>query len=144
MKIGIFRGLTLSALLAVGIPAHGQDKPLAPGWLSLDSSVGLMDNGIADGKGALEKALGITMGGYLDTSYTWSSNHPKAPKIISGRYFDLDHNKVVFNNFHLFVEKPEKDWGVGFKVSGDFGRYGELLHEATQWNKTGAKLCCAH
>ena len=62
---------------------------------------------------------------------------------ISGRYFDKDNNQFNVNNFHLALEKPEKDWGVGFKVSGDFGRYGELLHEATQWNKTGARLCCA-
>jgi len=36
----------------------------------------------------------------------------------------------------MFVEKPEKDWGVGFRISGDFGRTGELLREATLWGKT--------
>jgi hypothetical protein len=92
-----------------------------------------VDKAIADGKGSLEKAVGLTMGGFLDTSYTWSSNHPHNPSNISGRYFDKDYNKIVFNNFHIFVEKPEKDWGVGFRVSGDFGRTGELLREATLW-----------
>jgi hypothetical protein len=110
------------------------DKPLAPGWLSLDGSVGLVDKEIAGGKGALEKALGISIGGFLDTSYQWSSNHPHKPANISGRYFDKDSNKIVFNNFNLTIEKPEKDWGVGFKVVGDFGRMGELLREATLWN----------
>jgi putative OmpL-like beta-barrel porin-2 len=76
------------------------------------------------------------MGGYLDTSYTWSSNHPKNPKNISGRYFDKDYNKIVFNDFNVTVEKPEKDWGVGFKLVGDFGRTGELLREATLWGKS--------
>jgi hypothetical protein len=131
------------AALAAGLSLIGyasalrgqEDKPLAPGWLSLDSSVGAMDKGIGDGKGALEKAVGIAISGFLDSSYQWSSNHPKSPRNISGRYFDKDHNKVVFNDFHLAVEKPEKDWGVGFKISGDFGRTGELLREATLWGK---------
>jgi hypothetical protein len=96
----------------------------------------MMDKAIANGKGALENALGITIGGYLDTSYQWSSNHPSSPSNISGRYFDKDYNKFVFNNFHLMVDKPEKDWGVGFRISGDFGRYGELLREATLWGKS--------
>ena len=116
-------------------PAEPADKPLGPGWLSLDCCVGPIDNAIANGKGALEKALGITIGGYLDTSYTWSSNRPKNPASISLRYFDKDQNKLEFNDFHIFVEKPEKDWGVGFRISGDFGRTGELLREATFWSK---------
>jgi len=122
--------------MAAGSLQAQDEKPLGPGWLSLDGSVGLLDNSIASGKGALEKALGLSMGGFLDTSYTWSSNHPKNPDNISGRYFDKDHNEVVFNYLHLFVEKPEKDWGVGFRLSGDFGRGGELLREATLWGKT--------
>ena len=138
----MIRGLrNLLAALAIVAMISGSalaqdDKPLGPGWLSLDSSVGLMDKAIADGKGSLEKALGISIGGYLDTSYQWSSNHPHRPSNISGRYFDKDYNKIVFNNFHLMIDKPEKDWGVGFRLSGDFGRYGELLREATLWGKT--------
>ncbi|HWP59165.1 MAG TPA: outer membrane beta-barrel protein [Candidatus Acidoferrales bacterium] len=113
--------------------AAEESKGLPPGWLSLDGSVGVVDNAIQSGKASLESALGIKIGGYLDTSYTWSSNHPKSPRNISYRYFDKDHNKIVFNDFHVAIEKPEKDWGVGFKISGDFGRTGELLREATFW-----------
>lgn len=137
------------ALLAGMIALIGQkvsadeEKPLGPGLLSLDSSVGRVDSAIADGKGSLEKALGIGVSGYLDMTYNWSSNHPGNPRDISGRYFDKDNNQFYVNDFHLVIEKPEKDWGVGFKVSGDFGRYGELLHEATQWNSIGPKGCCA-
>jgi hypothetical protein len=131
-------GLTLAAVVAgFGMPAtQAQDKPLAPGWLSLDNSVGVLDKNIADSKSALEGALGIGISGFLDTSYQWSSNHPKNPRNITGRYFDKDYNKLVFNNFHVAVEKPEKDWGVGFRLSGDFGRTGELLREATLWGKS--------
>lgn len=127
----------LTVLLLSSGSAQSQDeKPLAPGWLSLDGSFGLLDDSIANGKGALEKALGLSLGGFLDSSYTWSSNRPRRPSNISGRYFDKDHDKLVFNALHLFVEKPEKDWGVGFRISGDFGRSGELLREATLWGKT--------
>lgn len=118
------------------VQAAEEEKPLAPGWLSLDSSVGVMDNGIASGKSSIESALGIGISGYLDASYTWSSRHPKDPSRISGRYFYGDQNKVNFNDFHLVLDKPEKDWGVGFHISGDFGRTGELLREATLWGKT--------
>lgn len=134
-----FATLALALSLIVGtsgLARADEDKPLGPGWLSLDGSVGLLDNKIAEGKGALEKALGISIGGFLDTSYTWSSNHPKSPANISGRYFDKDQNKIVFNDFHLVLDKPEKDWGVGFHMAGDFGRTGELLREATLWGKT--------
>ncbi len=136
------------ALLAGVIALSGQtvsadeDKPLGPGWMSLDSSVGAFDNAVANGKGTVEKALGIGISGYLESFYMWSSNHPGSGSNISGRYFYKDNNQFYVNNFHLAIEKPEKDWGVGFRVSGDFGRYGELLHEATQWNPTGARFCC--
>src|SRR5512145_424607 len=102
MALWIVRSLVLLMVLALVpqlVGAAEEEKPLAPGWLSLDGSVGLLDKAIGDGKGALEKALGISIGGYLDTSYTWSSNHPNKPSNISGRYFDKDHNKIVFNNF---------------------------------------------
>jgi hypothetical protein len=132
------QGVLLLALFfwTVGIARSQEAKGLGPGWLSLDGSVGVMDKAIQDGKSSFEKALGIKIGGYLDTSYTWSSNHPSSPSNITYRYFDKDQNKIVFNNFHLVVEKPEQDWGVGFKLSGDFGRAGELLREATLWGKT--------
>ena len=115
-------------------PAEPAEKPLEPGWLSLDSSVGAADRWIALNKAAVEGAIGIGISGYLDSSYTWGSRHPKDPSRISGRYFYGDQNKVDWNDFHIVLDKPEKDWGVGFHVSGDFGRTGELLREATLWS----------
>ena len=137
MRKSFLRMVFFLAVLASG-PSYAaeDDKPLGPGWLSLDNSVGLLDKNIAEGKSAIEGALGIGISGFLDSSYQWSSNHPKNPRNISGRYFDKDYNKLVFNNFHVAVEKPEKDWGIGFRLSGDFGRTGELLREATLWGKS--------
>lgn len=111
---------TLGPLLLAGfvsLPlAHAQEKPLPPGWLSLDSSVGELDKSIAEGKSSVEKALGLGISGYIDTGYNWSSNRPRRPANITGRVFDKNHNKLVFNDFHIAVEKPEKDWGVGFRI----------------------------
>ena len=114
-------------------PAEPAEKPLEPGWLSLDSSVGAADKWIALNKSAVENALGFSIGGYLDSSYQWGSNHPKNPSQMSGRYFDQDYNRVDWNDFHLVLDKPEKDWGVGYHVSGDFGLTGKLLRQATLW-----------
>lgn len=140
MKRGTMRAIFyVTLLLLVSQPLYAEEAPkgLGPGWFSLDSTVGLLDQKIDEGRSALEKALfGISISGFLDTSYTWSSNHPgKAFKHnISGRVFDKDDNKVEFNDFNLSLEKPEKDWGVGFKLVGDFGRTAELLKESTLWS----------
>lgn len=134
--IGFVIFLAINFSDAMGVAYGQEEKPLAPGWLSLDSSVGVLDKKIDDGKSVLEKALGINIDGYLDTSYTWSSNHPRNPPNISGRYFDKDYNDIVFNDFNITIDKPEKDWGVGFHIAGDFGRTGELLREATLWGET--------
>jgi hypothetical protein len=138
MAAGLLVGLFL---LTLGAARAQDEKPLAPGWLSLDSSVGILDKAIGDGKGALEKALGISISGFFDTSYTLSTNHPGSiwDRDISGRYFDQDHNDIVFNAFNLTLDKPEKDWGVGFHLAGDFGRAGELLREATYYGKVKFK-----
>ena len=82
-------------------PAEPEEKPLGPGWLSLDCCVGPLDNAIANGKGAVEKALGIGISGFLDSAYNWSSNHPHSPTDISGRIFNKDYNRIEFNNFNL-------------------------------------------
>lgn len=107
------------------------------GWLSLDSSVGLLDKRIEATKSGLEKALGIKISGFFDTSYTYSSNHPGFGNNddIGLRTFGKDHNQVVFNHFNLTLERPEpeKGWGVGAKLVADFGRTAELLREATLW-----------
>ncbi len=47
-------------------PAEPAEKPLGPGWMSLDSSVGVVDNWIALNKSAVENAIGISISGFLD------------------------------------------------------------------------------
>jgi len=110
-------------------------EDLDQGWLSLDRIVGPLDKKVENGKSALVEALGIDMSGFLDTGYTYSFNRPGSRKQhnISLRDFDKDHNQIVFNDFNLTLEKPEKGWGVGFKLAADFGRMAELLRESTFW-----------
>lgn len=112
-----------------------EPKPLAPGWLSLDSSVGLLDAKVDEYKDAIYKAIGINVSGFLDTGYQWTSAQPGRlyNHNITGRLFDMDYNTLVFNAFNITLDKPEKDWGVGFHISADFGRSAELLREATYY-----------
>src|SRR4029077_16449695 len=112
-------------------PAEPAEKPFGPGWLSLDCCVGVVDKWIADNKAKVQDALGIGISGYIDTGYTWATTHPGSPASISLRVFDKDYNSVQFNDFHIAIDKPEKDWGVGFHISGDFGRTGALLGDNT-------------
>src|SRR5258708_33888967 len=65
-------------------PAVPEEKPLGPGWLSLDCCVGVLDGKIADGKGAVEKALGIGIGGWFVTRDTLSVNYSTSPPPTNG------------------------------------------------------------
>jgi hypothetical protein len=127
-------------------PAESAEKPLGPGWLSLDCCVGLVDKWIADNKAKVQDALGIGISGYIDTGWTWATTHPGSPASISGRVFDKDYNSVQFNDFNITLDKPEKDWGVGFHISADFGRTGALLGDNTAWGPvfttTKPRCCC--
>jgi Putative beta-barrel porin-2, OmpL-like. bbp2 len=123
-------------------PAPEGPKPLSPGLLGLEPLIGPIDDAVDNAKAAISKAIGIDVSGFLDVGYQYSSNHPRDSRSITGRYFDKDHNKFIFNNFNMTIEKPEKDWGVGFKIVGDFGRTGELLREATLWSAHLHQQCC--
>lgn len=132
VKVGLF----LAVLFWVQGPVYAQDaKGLAPGWFSLDSTVGVVDKKIEEGKSAVEKALfGIKISGFWDVSYHYSFNNPiNGADDITGRAFQQDHNEINLDSFKLVVEKDEKDWGVGFRIDANFGRTAEFLREATLW-----------
>ncbi len=57
-------------------PPQDQPKPLEPGVLGLESTVGLADKAVERAKSNLENAWGIGISGFFDSSYTVSSNHP--------------------------------------------------------------------
>ena len=136
MKKRVMKTVFYAALLfLVSQPLYAQDKGLAPGWLSLDGSVGLLDKKIEEGKSAIEKALfGIKISGFWDVTYHYSFNNPvNTQDDITGRFFQQDHNEINLDSFKLVLEKDEKDWGVGFRIDANFGRTAEVLREATLW-----------
>ena len=116
--------------------SESTEKPLEPGWFGLECCVGLANDAIAEGKNVVQDALGVDVSGFFDFGWNRASSHPSHPEHISGRYFDMDYNRFQLNDFHIAIDKPEKDWGVGFHLSGDFGRTAQLLREATFWGRT--------
>lgn len=116
-------------------------EKLPPGWLSLDSSVGVVDYQVQKTKKQIERALfggQMQLSGFLQTTYTVATSHPKDPSDISIRSFILDNNKITFNAFNLTLERPlpDGDWGFGLKLSMLAGRTAELLREATLWGQS--------
>src|SRR5207237_9498088 len=69
-------------------PPEPAEKPLGPGWLSVDGSVGLLDKAIADGNGRLLDARGNGMRELLDSGYSCIYNHTIHPANVSGRVID--------------------------------------------------------
>ena len=116
-------------------PAEPAEKPLEPGWLSLDSSVGVADRWIALNKAAVEGAIGIGISGYLDTTYTWSSNLPENPPESAVGYFYGDQNKVNFNSFHI-GSTSQKRIGVLDSIYPVFRPHRRVVGGSTLWGKT--------
>lgn len=58
----------------------------------------------------------ITLSGFVDTSYTYSFNHPDSGK-TTGRVFDTESNSFNLQAAKLALEKlPAKTGGVGFRA----------------------------
>lgn len=58
----------------------------------------------------------ITLSGFVDTSYTYSFNHPDSGK-TTGRVFDTEANSFNLQAAKIALEKlPAKTGGVGFRV----------------------------
>jgi hypothetical protein len=58
----------------------------------------------------------ITLSGFVDTSYTYSFNHPDSGK-TTGRVFDTEANSFNLQAAKIAFEKiPAKTGGVGFRV----------------------------
>ena len=124
--------IVTSLLLAIAIAGSfaAEEKKPEPA-----NALERFDQSVEEAKGTIEKAIGLKISGFFDSSYSYNTNRP-SDHVSTLRVFDKDHNKAVFNDFNLTLEKDEKDWGVGFKLVGDFGRTAELLREATLWGKT--------
>lgn len=101
-------------------------EKLPPGWLSLDSSVGVLDYQVQKAKKKIEQSLfggQMQLSGFLQTTYTTATTHPNSPANISIRSFFLDQNKLQFNAFNLTLERPlpDGDWGAD-QLAGNFDK----------------------
>jgi hypothetical protein len=82
---------------------------------------------------------GITLSGYVDTSYTYqfagkTANQPASARSEANRrQFDTDHNDFNINAFKLALEKQlPKDnvWAAGFRADLIVGEDGKILDRA--------------
>ncbi len=79
----------------------------------------------ADGKSMLEKS-GISVGGFVDTSYSTNLNEP-ADRQSNGRVYDTEADSFRMNTAHLFMGKEATaESRAGFFVSLDFGKNADV------------------
>jgi hypothetical protein len=86
--------------------------------------------GASEGSAILELPSGlhgVQMGGYVDTSYTYSFNEPSTGTTTL-RGFDTRANSFMLNQAKLFLAKPaSSDSPVGFRTDLIFGTDAEVL-----------------
>lgn len=76
---------------------------------------------------------GISLGGYLDMSYTYDFNEPNASNkfkknSIVGRAFGTDHDMIDLNALQLYIDRLPKDAGeAGFRVDLLAGQDAKVL-----------------
>lgn len=82
--------------------------------------------GLAD-SGPAEWFRGLSLSGYLQTSYTYNFNRPR-PESAGNTYrsFDADRNSFNFNTLYLNLKKPWDD-GFGWNVDLNFGQDARVL-----------------
>jgi hypothetical protein len=91
----------------------------------------LVDQRISSTSPLLEALKGITLSGYVDTSYTYNTNHPDSGA-NTGRVFDTKSNSFLLQSAKVALEKlPEKTGGVGFRADIIAGEDGKVLNAAT-------------
>jgi len=74
---------------------------------------------------------GITMSGFVDTTYVYNTNRPDAGT-NTGRVFDTEANSFGVQAAKLAFEKlPEKTGGVGFRMDMLIGQDAKVLNNGT-------------
>ncbi len=85
----------------------------------------------ASGSGLPDAFKGITLSGFVDTSYVYNTNHPDSG-LNTGRVFDTEANSFGFQATKLALEKlPAKTGGVGFRADLLLGEDAKVLNSFT-------------
>ncbi|CAN5506918.1 hypothetical protein BH10PLA1_BH10PLA1_16750 [soil metagenome] len=83
---------------------------------------------------------GITIGGFVETSWTIADNHPTGG-VISGRVFDFENPELTLNQIDLYLERlfdPSKGKvDVGGRVEVIYGGDSRLIHSRDVTNNHG-------
>ncbi len=83
---------------------------------------------------------GITIGGYVETSWTISDSAPPANN-ISGRVFDFENQDLTLNQIDLYLERlvdPSKGrFDVGGRIEAIYGGDSRLIHSRNITNNHG-------
>ncbi|MFH0855284.1 MAG: porin [Candidatus Omnitrophota bacterium] len=81
----------------------------------------------------------ITLSGFVDTSYTYSFNHPDSGK-TTGRVFDTEANSFNLQAAKIALEKlPAKTGGVGFRADLLIGSDAKVI-KPYGWNTDDVNL----
>jgi len=86
--------------------------------------MGLLD---ATGIGKPLDDAGISIGGFIDAGYTVSDNGDKASVPLAGRFFDTKNNRIVFDQFDLFVDRPVDYGKAATNHTFDIGGHAEMV-----------------
>ena len=95
-------------------PAPTPPKPLMAGLEKLGVAKPLED-------------AGITVGGYIEGGYTVSFSRP--PKdVLAGRVFDTKNNKIVLDQFDLYVDRPVDYGKAAANHTIDIGAHMDFIY----------------
>lgn len=85
----------------------------------------------AEGEAAISAVTeGVQLSGFVDTSYTYSFNHPDT-RLNTGRVFDTEANNFNVQAAEVVFEKlPPDDGGVGFRTDLFFGQDARIITPA--------------
>ncbi len=83
---------------------------------------------------------GITIGGFVEASWTISDSAPPA-NAITGRYFDFENQDLTLNQIDLYLERvvdPSKGkFDVGGRIEAIYGGDSRLIHSRDLTNHHG-------
>jgi hypothetical protein len=138
--------LALGSAVALGItPAGAQEDPGLKAEVELLrerlnkledklASQQATESGAAEGSAIVQLPSGlngVNMGGFVDTSYTYSFNEPES-RTTGLRVFDTRAGDFMLNNVELYVEKPvSSESPVGFRTDLQFGQDAEVTGSVT-------------
>lgn len=103
-------------------PIMADDAPVPKPLMAALDQVGL---------GKPLDAAGITVGGFVEGSYTFDANHPTG-NYFTGRAFDNEQESILLNQLDLSISRPvdatKNKFDIGFTIEQIYGADAALIH----------------